>query len=113
MSPSALARRAVHRRVAAASSTETSAFGGTSWYTSRCASLSASVGADAGPAPLYDLALLAVVYVVFAGFLHGAAMVAPAGVAAGESAAMAAPWLTAMTGAFQVRHRRRRRGLHR
>ncbi|MEU7282919.1 hypothetical protein AB0A69_29700 [Streptomyces sp. NPDC045431] len=51
-------------------------------------------------ASLYDLALLAGMYVMFAGFLHGAAMVAPAGVTAGEFAAMAAPWLTAMTGAF-------------
>ncbi|MEU8105589.1 hypothetical protein AB0C18_17880 [Nonomuraea muscovyensis] len=40
-------------------------------------------------------------YVMWAGFMHGAAMVAPAGVTAGEFAAMATPWLTAMTGAFQ------------
>ncbi|QKV90859.1 NAD(P)-dependent oxidoreductase [Streptomyces sp. NA02950] len=58
-------------------------------------------GADAGLASLYDLALLAGMYVMFAGFLHGAAMVAPAGVTAGEFAAMAAPWLTAMTGGFE------------
>ncbi|MEV4479810.1 NAD(P)-dependent oxidoreductase [Micromonospora coxensis] len=58
-------------------------------------------GADAGLASLYDLALLAGMYVMFAGFLHGVAMVAPAGVTAGEFAAMAAPWQTAMTGAFQ------------
>ncbi|MEU1836267.1 NAD(P)-dependent oxidoreductase [Micromonospora chersina] len=58
-------------------------------------------GADAGLASLYDLALLAGMYVMFAGFLHGAAMVAPAGVTARGFAAMAAPWLTAMTGAFQ------------
>jgi 3-hydroxyisobutyrate dehydrogenase-like beta-hydroxyacid dehydrogenase len=58
-------------------------------------------GTDAGLASLYDLALLAGMYVMFAGFMHGAAMVAPAGVAAGEFATMAAPWLTAMTGAFQ------------
>ena len=58
-------------------------------------------GEDAGLASLYDLALLAGMYVMFAGFMHGAAMVAPAGVTAGEFAAMAAPWLTAMTGAFQ------------
>ena len=31
-------------------------------------------GEDAGPASLYDLALLAGMYVMFAGFLHGAAM---------------------------------------
>ncbi|UGQ15215.1 NAD(P)-binding domain-containing protein [Yinghuangia sp. ASG 101] len=55
-------------------------------------------GEDAGLASLYDLALLAGMYVMFAGFMHGAAMVAPAGVTAREFAAMAAPWLTAMTG---------------
>ncbi|MER5222692.1 NAD(P)-dependent oxidoreductase [Streptomyces flaveus] len=58
-------------------------------------------GEDAGLASLYDLALLSGMYVMFAGFMHGAAMVAPAGVTAGEFAAMAAPWLTDMTGAFQ------------
>ncbi|MFI6387277.1 NAD(P)-dependent oxidoreductase [Nonomuraea sp. NPDC050547] len=58
-------------------------------------------GQDAGLASLYDLALLAGMYVMFAGFLHGAAMVAPAGVTAGEFASMAAPWLSAMTGSFQ------------
>ncbi|MEJ8645979.1 NAD(P)-binding domain-containing protein [Streptomyces sp. MS1.HAVA.3] len=58
-------------------------------------------GEDAGLASLYDLALLAGMYVMFAGFMHGAAMVAPAGVTAGEFAAMATPWLTAMTGAFE------------
>ncbi|MEO3883928.1 NAD(P)-dependent oxidoreductase [Nonomuraea sp. B5E05] len=59
------------------------------------------LGADPGLASLYDLALLAGMYVMFAGFMHGAAMVAPAGVTAGEFAALATPWLTAMTGAFQ------------
>ncbi|WP_283133428.1 NAD(P)-dependent oxidoreductase [Rhizohabitans arisaemae] len=58
-------------------------------------------GEDAGLASLYDLALLAGMYVMFAGFMHGAAMVSPAGVTAGEFATMAAPWLTAMTGAFE------------
>ena len=58
-------------------------------------------GEDAGLASLYDLALLAGMYVMFAGFMHGAAMVAPAGVTAGEFAAMATPWLSAMTGSFR------------
>ncbi|MFI7320293.1 NAD(P)-dependent oxidoreductase [Streptomyces venezuelae] len=62
---------------------------------------SAYFGADAGLASLYDLALLAGMYVMFAGFLHGAAMVAPAGVKAGDFATRAAPWLSAMTGAFE------------
>ncbi|MFI6296489.1 NAD(P)-dependent oxidoreductase [Nonomuraea sp. NPDC050790] len=57
-------------------------------------------GEDAGLASLYDLALLAGMYVMFAGFVHGAAMVAPAGVSAREFAAMAKPWLSAMTGGF-------------
>ncbi|MGK5673965.1 NAD(P)-dependent oxidoreductase [Micromonospora sp. URMC 106] len=57
-------------------------------------------GEDAGLASLYDLALLAGMYVMFAGFMHGAAMVASAGVPATKFAAMAAPWLTAMTGSF-------------
>ena len=57
-------------------------------------------GEDAGLASLYDFALLSAMYVMFAGFMHGAAMVAPAGVSAREFASMAAPWLTAMTGGF-------------
>ena len=58
-------------------------------------------GEDAGLASLYDLALLAGMYVMFTGFIHGAAMVAPAGITAGEFAATAAPFLTAMTGGFR------------
>lgn len=58
-------------------------------------------GEDAGLASLYDLALLGSMYVMFTGFLHGAAMVAPAGISAREFADLAAPWLTAMTGGFQ------------
>ncbi|MFG3188081.1 NAD(P)-dependent oxidoreductase [Streptomyces omiyaensis] len=57
-------------------------------------------GEDAGLASLYDFALLSSMYVMFAGFLHGAALLAPAGVSAGRFAQMAAPWLTAMTGGF-------------
>ncbi|WAZ26589.1 NAD(P)-binding domain-containing protein [Streptomyces cinnabarinus] len=55
-------------------------------------------GEDAGLASLYDFALLSSMYVMFAGFMHGAAMLASAGVSAGRFAEMAAPWLTAMTG---------------
>jgi 3-hydroxyisobutyrate dehydrogenase-like beta-hydroxyacid dehydrogenase len=61
---------------------------------------SAYFGEDAGVASLYDMALLAGMYVMFAGFLHGAAMVAGAGVPAAEFAERAAPWLSAMTGGF-------------
>lgn len=50
-------------------------------------------GADAGMASLYDLALLSAMYVMFAGFFHGAAMLAAAGVPAAEFATMAVPWL--------------------
>ncbi|WP_199443761.1 NAD(P)-dependent oxidoreductase [Umezawaea beigongshangensis] len=58
-------------------------------------------GDDPGLASLYDLALLAGMYVMFAGFLHGAAMVAGAGVSAKEFAGRAAPWLSATTFAFE------------
>jgi 3-hydroxyisobutyrate dehydrogenase-like beta-hydroxyacid dehydrogenase len=55
-------------------------------------------GPDAGMASLYDLAMLAGMYTMFAGFLHGAAMVAAEGVPASEFAARCAPFLAAMTG---------------
>ncbi|MFE2289791.1 NAD(P)-dependent oxidoreductase [Streptomyces sp. NPDC059452] len=58
-------------------------------------------GEDAGLACLYDLALLSGMYVMFAGFLHGVAMVTPAGVTASEFAALAAPFMTAMTSGFE------------
>ncbi|WP_419992459.1 NAD(P)-dependent oxidoreductase [Streptomyces boninensis] len=58
-------------------------------------------GEDAGMASLYDLALLSGMYVMFAGFLHGAAMVAPEGVSARDFALRAAPWLAAMISAFE------------
>ncbi|MEU4257500.1 NAD(P)-binding domain-containing protein [Streptomyces fradiae] len=58
-------------------------------------------GEDAGLASLYDLALLASMYVMFAGFLHGAAMVAPSGMTARAFAGMAAPWLSAMTSGLE------------
>ena len=57
-------------------------------------------GPDAGMASLYDLAILAGMYTLFAGFLHGAAMVGSAGVPASEFAALATPFLAAMTGAL-------------
>ena len=50
-------------------------------------------GDDAGMASLYDLALLSGMYVMFAGFFHGAAMVGAAGVPAKEFATRAAEWL--------------------
>ncbi|WP_395309505.1 NAD(P)-binding domain-containing protein [Mycobacterium sp. AMU20-3851] len=50
-------------------------------------------GDDAGVASLYDLALLSAMYVMFAGFFHGAAMLSASGVTAGDFAAMAVPWL--------------------
>ena len=57
-------------------------------------------GPDAGLASLYDMAILTGMYVMFAGFMHGAAMVAPEGVSATDFAARATPFLAAMTGAF-------------
>jgi 3-hydroxyisobutyrate dehydrogenase-like beta-hydroxyacid dehydrogenase len=53
-------------------------------------------GDDAGMASLYDLALLSAMYVMFAGFFHGAAMVGAAGVPAKEFATRAATWLQNM-----------------
>lgn len=50
-------------------------------------------GDDAGMASLYDLALLSSMYVMFAGFFHGAAMVGAAGVPAKEFAIRTAEWL--------------------
>ena len=50
-------------------------------------------GDDAGLASLYDLALLSGMYVMFAGFFHGAAMVGTAGVPAKEFATRATAWL--------------------
>ena len=57
-------------------------------------------GDDAGMASLYDLALLAGMYVMFAGFFHGAAMVGAAGVTAKEFATRAIPWLQVTAGAL-------------
>ncbi len=54
-------------------------------------------GSDAGLASLYDLALLSGMYTMFAGFLHGAAMVGTAGVSAAEFAEASGDWLRAMT----------------
>lgn len=58
------------------------------------------VGTDAGLASLWDLAILSGMYVLFAGFMHGAALVATEGVSATEFAARATPFLAAMTGGF-------------
>jgi 3-hydroxyisobutyrate dehydrogenase-like beta-hydroxyacid dehydrogenase len=61
---------------------------------------SSYVGSDPGRASLYDLAMLAGMYVMFAGFMHGAAMVGAEGVSASAFAARATPFLAAMTDAF-------------
>lgn len=57
-------------------------------------------GDDAGMASLYDLAMLSGMYIMFAGFLHGAAMVSAAGISAADFAARQTTFLAAMTGAF-------------
>ena len=57
-------------------------------------------GTDPGRASLLDLAMLSGMYTMFAGFLHGAAMVGADGVSARDFAARAAPFLAAMTQAF-------------
>ena len=53
-------------------------------------------GEDAGMASLWDLALLSSMYVMFAGFFHGAAMVGASGVPAKEFAVRAVDWLRAV-----------------
>lgn len=55
-------------------------------------------GDDPGLASMWDLAMLSGMYSMFAGFLHGVAMLASAGVGAAEYAGRAAPFLAAMTG---------------
>lgn len=55
-------------------------------------------GPDAGLASLHDMAMLVGMYTMFAGFLHGAAMVGAEGVPAAEFAEQQAPFLAAMTG---------------
>jgi 3-hydroxyisobutyrate dehydrogenase-like beta-hydroxyacid dehydrogenase len=57
-------------------------------------------GNDAGLASLQDMAMLAGMYIMFAGLLHGAAMVQASGFTATEFAARAQPFLAAMTGSF-------------
>jgi 3-hydroxyisobutyrate dehydrogenase-like beta-hydroxyacid dehydrogenase len=54
-------------------------------------------GPDAGIASLYDMAMLTGMYTMFAGFMHGAAMVGSEGVPATEFAVRQAPFLAAMT----------------
>ncbi|MEU8895739.1 NAD(P)-binding domain-containing protein [Nocardia sp. NPDC048505] len=53
-------------------------------------------GDDAGLASLYDFALLANMYTMFTGFMHGAAMVASAGQSVATFSHRAAAWLGAM-----------------
>lgn len=55
-------------------------------------------GPDAGTASLYDMAMLTGMYTMFAGFMHGAAMVAAEGVPAAEFAQRQVPFLAAMIG---------------
>ncbi|TDE96195.1 NAD(P)-dependent oxidoreductase [Occultella glacieicola] len=57
-------------------------------------------GGDAGLASLEDLALLSGMYVMFAGLLHGMAMVASVGVSASTFVTRAQPFLAAMTETF-------------
>jgi 3-hydroxyisobutyrate dehydrogenase-like beta-hydroxyacid dehydrogenase len=59
---------------------------------------SSHFGSDAGMASLYDMAMLTGMYTMFAGFMHGAAMVGSEGVSATEFAARQAPFLAAMAG---------------
>ncbi|MFI9505257.1 NAD(P)-dependent oxidoreductase [Nocardia sp. NPDC052566] len=54
-------------------------------------------GDDAGHASAVDFGLLASMYVMFAGYYHGAAMVRSVGMSAEDFGHRAAAWLTAMT----------------
>ncbi|MEU1960470.1 NAD(P)-binding domain-containing protein [Nocardia sp. NPDC019304] len=53
-------------------------------------------GDDAGLASTYDFALLAAMYAMFGGFLHGAAMMRSVGVPAADFGRRAAAWVSAM-----------------
>jgi 3-hydroxyisobutyrate dehydrogenase-like beta-hydroxyacid dehydrogenase len=53
-------------------------------------------GGDAGLAATYDLALLSAMYVMFAGFFHGAALAGTAGMSAREFAGRTTAWLQAV-----------------
>lgn len=53
-------------------------------------------GDDAGLASTYDFALLAAMYAMFGGFLHGAAMMRSVGVPAADFGRRAAAWVGAM-----------------
>lgn len=57
-------------------------------------------GDDAGMASLFDLAMLSGMYTMFAGFVHGAAMVRASGVSTAQYAERATPFLAAMTDSF-------------
>ncbi|GAA2773787.1 NAD(P)-binding domain-containing protein [Streptomyces rameus] len=56
------------------------------------------VGADAGHAALYDVALLSGMYGMFAGITHAFALLDGTDVAPGDFAALLVPWLNAMAG---------------
>ncbi|MFW5418209.1 NAD(P)-dependent oxidoreductase [Nocardiopsis sp. CNT-189] len=55
-------------------------------------------GADPGAAEVHDLALLGTGYAALTGFLHAAAVLAPAGTSPEEFAPLAARWLRGMAG---------------
>ena len=57
-------------------------------------------GPDAGRASLIDSAMLSGMYHMFAGFLHGAAMVGSESMTATDFASRAIPFMSAMTGGF-------------
>ncbi len=56
------------------------------------------LGSDAGLASLYDLALLAGMYGMLAGFYHSVALVGTEQIPAGEFTTLLVPWLNAMVG---------------
>ncbi|TMR04259.1 NAD(P)-dependent oxidoreductase [Actinomadura soli] len=58
------------------------------------------LGGDPGLAPLFDLALLDVMYGMLAGYFHAVALVRSEKVPAAEFTPMVTAWLTAMMGSF-------------
>ncbi|MCI3928939.1 NAD(P)-dependent oxidoreductase [Streptomyces sp. AN091965] len=62
------------------------------------------LGEDAGFAPLYDVALLGLMWAAFGGWLHGTAVVGADGAKATEFAPLALRWLGGAVGGFITRY---------
>lgn len=58
------------------------------------------IGEDPGRAPLFELALLSIMYGLYGGFFHAGATVAAEGQSINELAKLAVPWATGLAGAL-------------